>query len=78
MTTKTKGKLYARLDTAYRDLLVPIELLERVVAECHLVRTTYTDGNHYITSVEPLSKFEIATQEDLDAGIVQTELERES
>jgi hypothetical protein len=49
-----------------------------VVAECHLVRTTYTDGKHFITSVEPLTKFEIATQEDLDAGIVQTELERES
>lgn len=78
MTTKSKSKLYARLDTAYRDLLVPVDLLERVVAECHLVRTTYEDGKHYINSVEPLTKFEIATQADLDAGIVQTELERES
>ena len=78
MTTKTKQKMYARLDTAYRDLLVPLDLLERVVSECHLVRTTYEDGKHIITMVEPLTKFEIATQEDLNAGIVQTELERES
>ena len=78
MTAKTKQKMYARLDTAYRDLLVPMDLLERVVAECHLVRTTYIDGKNIITLVEPLTKFEIATQEDLDAGIVQTELERES
>ena len=78
MTAKTKDKMYARLDTAYRDLLVPMDLLERVVAECHLVRTTYIDGKNIITLVEPLTKFEIATQEDLDAGIVQTELERES
>ena len=78
MTAKTKQKMYARLDTAYRDPLVPLDLLERVVSECHLVRTTYEDGKHIITMVEPLTKFEIATQEDLDAGIVQTELERES
>ena len=78
MTAKTKQKMYARLDTAYRDLLVPLDLLERVVAECHLVRTTYEDGKHFITNVEPLTKFEIQTQADLDAGIVQTELERES
>jgi hypothetical protein len=77
MSTK-KEKIYARLDTAYRDLLVPIDLLERVVAECHLVRTTYTDGLHHITMVEQLKKFDIHTQSDLDAGIVQTELERES
>ena len=44
MSTK-KEKIYARLDTAYRDLLVPVDLLERVVAECHLVRTTYLDGS---------------------------------
>jgi hypothetical protein len=78
MTAKTKEKTYARLNTAYRDLLVPLDLLERVVAECHLVRTTYTDGKHIITMVEPLTKFDIQSQADLDAGIVQTELERES
>ncbi len=77
MTARTKSKLYARLDTAYKDLLIPVDLLERVVAECHLVRTTYENGKHFITSVEPLTKFEINTQTDLEAGIVQTELERE-
>lgn len=75
MSTKAKEKIYARLDTAYRDLLVPVELLERVVAECHLVRTQYEDGKHHITTVEPLTKFEINTEEDLKAGIVQMELE---
>ena len=75
MSTKTE-KVYARLDTAYRDLLVPLPLLERIVKECHLVRTTYEDGKHIITSVEPLIRFDINTEEDLKAGIVQTELER--
>lgn len=78
MSTKAKEKIYARLDTAYRDLLVPVELLERVVSECHLVRTQYEDGKHYITTVEPLTKFEINTEEDLRAGIVQMELEGKS
>jgi hypothetical protein len=63
MSTKAKEKIYARLDT------------ERVVAECHLVRTQYEDGKHHITTVEPLTKFEINTEEDLKAGIVQMELE---
>jgi hypothetical protein len=76
MSTK-KEKLYARLDTAYKDLLVPIHLLEQIVNECHLVRTTYTEGKHHISWVESLQKFEINTEEDLRAGIVQTELEKE-
>ena len=76
MSTKTE-KVYARLDTAYRDLLVPLPLLERIVKECHLVRTTYEDGKHIITSVEPLIRFDINTEEDLKAGIVQTELGRD-
>ncbi len=76
MSTK-KDKIYARLDTTYRDLLVPMHLLEQLVNECHLVRTTYEDGKHHITLVESLQKFEINTEEDLRAGIVQTELEKE-
>jgi hypothetical protein len=77
MSTK-KEQVYARLDTSYRDLLVPMSMVEQIVRECHLVRTTYEDGKHYITLVESLQKFEIATQADLDAGIVQTELEKDS
>ena len=73
----TKEKVYARLDTTYRDLLVPINMLEQLVNECHLVRTTYENGKHHITLVESLQKFEINTEEDLKAGIVQTELEKE-
>ena len=76
MSTK-KEKVYARLDTTYRDLLVPMHMLEQLVNECHLVRTTYENGKHHITLVESLQKFEINTEEDLKAGIVQTELEKE-
>ena len=77
MSTKT-DKIYARLDTAYRDLLVPLPLLEKIVRDCHLVRTSYEDGKHVITNVEPIIRFDINTEEDLKAGIVQTELENGS
>jgi hypothetical protein len=77
MSTK-KQVVYARLDTAYRDLLVPMALVEQIVRECHLVRTTYEDGRHIITNVESIEKFSINTEDDLKAGIVQTELERDS
>ena len=77
MSTK-KEPVYARLDTAYRDLLVPMAMVEQIVRECHLVRTTYEDGQHIITLVESIERFAINTEADLKAGIVQTELERES
>ena len=77
MSTK-KEPIYARLDTSYRDLLVPMALVEQIVRECHLVRTTYEDGKHNITLVESIERFSINTEDDLKAGIVQTELERES
>ena len=77
MSTKT-DKIYARLDTSYRDLLVPLPLLEKIVRDCHLVRTSYEDGKHVITNVEPIIRFDINTEEDLKAGIVQTELENGS
>lgn len=76
MSTK-KEPVYARLDTAYRDLLVPMALVEQIARECHLVRTTYEDGKHMITLVEPIERFAIHTEADLKAGIVQTELEKE-
>lgn len=75
MSTKTE-KIYARLDTSYRDLLVPLPLLEKIVRDCYLVRTTYDDGQHIITNVDRVTRFDINTEEDLKAGIVQTELER--
>jgi len=77
MSTK-KEPIYARLDTAYRELLVPMSMVEQIVRECHLVRTTYEDGKHVITNVEPIIRFDINTEEDLKAGIVQTELEHGS
>jgi len=77
MSTK-KETIYARLDTSYRDLLVPMALVEQIVRECHLVRTTYEDGKHHITLVESIERFSINTEDDLKAGIVQTELERDS
>ena len=77
MSTK-KETIYARLDTSYRDLLVPMSLVEQIVRECHLVRTTYEDGQHTITLVESIERFSINTEADLKAGIVQTELERDS
>jgi len=76
MSTK-KEQVYARLDTSYRDLLVPMSMVEQIVRECHLVRTTYEDGSHHITLVEPIERFAINTEADLKAGIVQTELEKE-
>ena len=77
MSTK-KEQVYARLDTSYRDLLVPMALVEQIVRECHLVRTTYEDGQQTITLVEPIERFSINSEADLKAGIVQTELERDS
>ena len=57
---------------------MPMAMVEQIVRECHLVRTTYEDGRQHITLVEPIERFTVNTEDDLKAGIAQTELERDS
>jgi hypothetical protein len=73
------SKKYA-LITTYGELLVPISLLEKVIDQCLMVRTSYDNSlkNKQMTDVCNIDRFEVFSQSDLDAAIVQQKLSSES
>lgn len=73
---KNTEKMYAMLSASYgKNMLVPMHMLEQIVAECYLVGTTYADGRDNITEVESIRKFEVFSQSDVDVAIAQQELQ---
>jgi hypothetical protein len=73
---KKAEKMYAMLPSSYgKNMLVPMHLLEQIVAECYLVGTSYADGEDNLKEVENIRKVQMFTQSDLDVAIAQQELE---
>jgi len=70
-----QDKVYAKLDTAFKDLLIPMELLEPLLREGRLIRTSYEDDSHVISEVTEIRKSEFFTQEELDFALAQQKLE---
>ena len=54
---KKAEKMYAMLPSSYgKNMLVPMHLLEQIVAECYLVGTSYSDGEDHIKALKKLKK----------------------
>lgn len=51
----TKTKKYVRID-GYSDLLLPIEVFERIVDKILFVRTEYGDGKTHLTEITEMEK----------------------
>lgn len=68
-------KMYARI-CDYGDLLVPVALLEKVVSECYLVKTSYENGNDTISEVKDLTKcrFTMHNAEEISTVIATQKL----
>lgn len=64
-------KFYAMLDCGYRKMCVPLELLDKIVIDSYVVGTAYGENGEEITSVEPLRKFEIITDQELQTARAQ-------
>ena len=72
---KKSEKMYAMLPSSYgKNMLIPMHLLEQIVAEGYLVSTSYSDGAEHLKEVESIRKVEMYTQSDLDVAIAQQEL----
>lgn len=69
-----KKKTYARIST-YGDLLVPMSMLEKLVQEGMLVRTSYVGEVDMITEIRPIDNVKIHTDEELENAKVQMALE---
>jgi len=69
-----KKKTYARIST-YGDLLVPMSMLEQLVQEGMLVRTSYEGDVDRITEIKSIDNVKIHTDEELENARVQMALE---
>jgi hypothetical protein len=66
------AKKFAKIEH-YGKLLVPFELLEKIVAEGYMVETSY--GDKGFNSIEPISKVEIYDSEDVKMALAQKNLQ---
>jgi hypothetical protein len=66
------AKKFAKIEH-YGKLLVPFELLEKIVAEGYMVETSY--GDKGFNTIEPISKIEIYDSEDVKMALAQKNLQ---
>lgn len=51
----TKTKKYVRID-GYSDLLLPLEVFERIADKILFVRTDYSEGKTHLTEITEMEK----------------------
>jgi hypothetical protein len=71
-----KHKNYARI-TSYGDLLIPTNMLEKLVENAFIVRTSYTDGEDIISEITTVDKVALHDASELKAAAVQIALQGE-
>ena len=69
-----KKKTYARI-SAYGDLLVPMSMLEQLVQEGMLVRTSYENDIDQITEIRKIDNIKIHSEDELENARVQMALQ---
>jgi hypothetical protein len=69
-----KQKNYVRISD-YGDLLVPIDMLDRLVTEGRIVRTTYNNDVDEISEITEISRVHLHTSADIEAAKVQIALQ---
>ncbi|MDA8897456.1 hypothetical protein N9I83_00305 [bacterium] len=69
-----KQQQYARIST-YGDLLVPMSMLEQLVQEGMLVRTSYENDVDQITEIRKIDNIKIHGEDELENARVQMALQ---
>lgn len=73
-----KQKMYAMISSSYgKNMLLPMHLVEQVIAEGYLVGTSYENGQDHLREIQDIRKFEVFSQCDLDAAKAQQKLQGE-
>lgn len=68
-----KNTNFARISD-YGDLLVPLDMLDRLITEGRIVRTTYENDVDVISEIKEIQRVNIHTPADLEAAKVQIAL----
>lgn len=59
----------------YKNLIVPMNMLEKVVSNCYLGSTNYTEDGEQLTELQDLKDFVILDERDLSDCEAQMALE---
>jgi len=67
-------KFYAMLDCSYRKICVPLDLLDKIIMDSYIVKTSYGDHGEQIDGVDSLRKFDVVTEQELNTARAQQAL----
>tara|TARA_R110000744_G_scaffold296124_1_gene406062 strand:+ start:68 stop:298 length:231 start_codon:yes stop_codon:yes gene_type:complete len=70
-----KTKKYVRIDS-YSDLLMPLEVFERVADQIMFVRTAYEDGATHLTEITEIDKFHLHTPAEVENLLMHDKLSK--
>jgi hypothetical protein len=68
------AKKYARVDD-YGELLIPLDLMAKIMDQCYIIRTTYENDKHLISDVKPVSRLVIHDHDEVRSVLAQKKLE---
>lgn len=68
--------MYVRIPSKYRDLVVPIKLLEKIVEEGYMARTTYENGTDTLAELESIVDISIHMDDEIKSVLAQQALEK--
>lgn len=69
-----KNTNFARISD-YGDLLVPLDMLDRLITEGRIVRTTYENDVDVISDIKEITRVNVHTPADIEAAKVQIALQ---
>tara|TARA_B110000238_G_C16022465_1_gene393837 strand:+ start:70 stop:300 length:231 start_codon:yes stop_codon:yes gene_type:complete len=70
-----KTKKYVRIDS-YSDLLMPLEVFERVADQIMFVRTAYEDGATHLSEITEIDKFHLHTPAEVENLLIHDKLSK--
>lgn len=71
-----KTKKYAQI-TSYGKLVVPLEILPKILESCYLVETTWEDSKYVISKINQITEVTIKDSEEITAALIQMKLSGE-
>lgn len=77
MPAAAKNKKYAQI-SSYGNLVVPLDLLAKIVENCYLVDSNWEGNKYVISKVREITDFTIKDGEEITAALVQMKLSGEA
>jgi hypothetical protein len=71
-----RNKKYAQI-SSYGNLIVPLDMLPKILESCYLVETNWDGNKSVISRVSPITEVSIKSGDEVTAALVQQKLSGE-